>query len=174
MTTATTSSTAGQLAELRTKLANLVGNVWHRLNTDETHPHYLLERLLDRLDEIVDTPDTLATADTAATEETYDTCQCCGGVFTLAPSRAPLCATCAQMEADLAADEPEPRRRVLVFKDHNNSEIAAAIGMPWIAYCPCCDWSAPFTAHEYALHEALRHIANLHDIHPDTGTEVPW
>jgi hypothetical protein len=45
---------AGQLAELRTKLANLVGNAEDRLNNEqhEANRQYLLEGLLDRLAEL--------------------------------------------------------------------------------------------------------------------------
>jgi len=63
----TTIDTAGQ--HLRTKLTNLVDDVWYRLNFDDTNSSYLLERVLDRVAEIADTltPSTLDAAGTAGT-----------------------------------------------------------------------------------------------------------
>jgi hypothetical protein len=43
---------AGQLAELRAKLANLIDEVDERLNDEYTDRQYLLENLLDRLSEL--------------------------------------------------------------------------------------------------------------------------
>src|SRR6266571_3650989 len=78
MTTATTSSTAGQLAELRTKLANLVGNAICRLNTDDAYPGHVLDQVLDRLTEIAE--------DTTWSPSPTDLPQCCGEVMTETPA----------------------------------------------------------------------------------------
>jgi hypothetical protein len=51
----TTTEPLGQLAELRTKLTNLVDNAMYRLVDDETSPHHILDRVVDRLVEIADT-----------------------------------------------------------------------------------------------------------------------
>jgi hypothetical protein len=161
-------------AQLYTKLTNLVDNAVYRLTwDDETNPHDVLERLLDRLIDIADNLQE-SMVDTDEPEVWYDVCQGCGGVFPLAPSRSPLCATCVDMETDFRAEEEFEPRRLRVVKDLSNSPSAAAIGLPWIAYCPCCPWFAPFTGHQYALHEALNHVTRQHYTHPDTGQEVPW
>jgi hypothetical protein len=174
MTTTPVSTTGPQL---RIKLTNLVDNTDYCLTVDDARSDHLLEQLLDRLTDIADSlPEPTVNTGLDAGQESdvwYDACECCAGPYTYGPSRSPLCGICAEMESGLPDEEFEPRR-VRVVKDLSNSPCAGAVGLPWIAYCPCCPWFAPFTAHEYALHEALMHIARRHYIHPDTGREVPW
>ena len=50
----TTSNPVRQLAQVRAKLANLVGNATCRLNTDDAHPGHVLDQVLDRLTEIAE------------------------------------------------------------------------------------------------------------------------
>ena len=50
----TTTNPDRQLAQVRTKLANLVANATCRLNTDDAHPGHVLDQVLDRLTELAE------------------------------------------------------------------------------------------------------------------------
>jgi hypothetical protein len=56
------------------------------------------------------------------------------------------------------------RVRVIVCRDHTNSAIAAGIGQPWLAYCPCCTRGASFTRWLYAAYWATGHAYAVHPL----------
>lgn len=68
--------------------------------------------------------------------------------------------------------------RLKVVRDRDNNPLAAAIGQPWIAYCPCCDMQnkpgawASFTGWNIAYHWATQH-ATWHQTANVLGLDTP-
>ena len=52
--------------------------------------------------------------------------------------------------------------RVHVIWDRNNSSMGAAIGRPWVGYCPCCQQGRFFSQWRFAHQWALLHAADNH------------